>query len=264
MTSPETIPEGDPAWPPPPPGWRHDAPDPPEAFPVPFTILDGLGLVVWSIVAQLFVAVPLEAGGISLSEGGIGFLLAAIVMQMFTFAGVLVWLRVRDALSWRLLGPVRPGWGRVPAGIGVGIVGFLVVTLLILVIEAAAGGIAPPDQLAMESALGGGPAFVLGIVMAVVLAPVVEETIFRGVLFQAIRHRWGLFPGMFLSGAVFAILHTELSEPIYLVALWLLGIWLAAAFHRTGTLLVPILGHATFNGIAIGLAYLGSNGPAAT
>lgn len=254
--------DGDPAWPPTPPGWRHDAPDPPAAFPVPFTILDGFGLVLWSIVAQLFVFIPLEVAGVSLRDGGIGFLLAAIVMQLFTFAGVLVWLRVRGALSWRVLGPVPPTWRRVPTGVGVGIVGFIVVTLLIVVIEAAAGGVEPPEQLAMESALGSGPAFVLGVLMAVVLAPIVEETVFRGVLFQALRRRWGLFPGMFVSGAVFAVMHTELSEPLYLFALWLLGIWLAAAFHRTGTLLVPILGHATFNGVAIGLAYLGAGATA--
>lgn len=248
----------DPAWPPDPPGWRHDAPYPPAAFPVPFTVLDGLGLVLWSVFAQLFVAVPLELAGISLADGGVAFLLAAIVMQLFTFAGVLAWLRIRGGLSWRLLGPVRPTWGRVPIGLVVGIVGFLGVTLLILLVEAASGGIEPPEQLAMESALGSGPAFVLGVVMAVVLAPVVEEVIFRGVLFQALRRRFGLIPGLVLSGAVFAVLHTELTEPLYLLALWLLGVWLAAAFHRTGTLLVPVIGHATFNGVAIGLAYLGA------
>lgn len=264
MSDPVSDPvrDPDPAWPEPPPGWRHDEPAPPGAFPVPFTILDGLGLVLWSILAQLFVAVPLQLAGVDLQGGGIGFLLAAIVMQLFTFAGVLVWLRVRGALSWRVLGPVRPTWGRVPVGVGVGVVGFLIVTTLILVIEAAVGGVDPPEQLAMESALGSGAAFLLGILMAVVLAPIVEETIFRGVLFQALRRRFGLWPALLLSGAVFALLHTELADPLYLVALWLLGIWLAAAFHRTGTLLVPILGHATFNGVAIGLAYIGANAPA--
>lgn len=256
MTDPTTAP--DPAWPPAPPGWRHDAPNPPQAFPVPFNVLDGLGLVLWSVVAQLFVAVPLELSGVSLQDGGVAFLLAAVVMQLFTFAGIMVWLRLRGALSWRVLGPIRPTLGRVPVGIGVGIAGFLVVTLLILVIEAAAGGVDPPEQLAMEAALGGGPALVLGLLMAGVLAPIVEETIFRGVLFQALRRRFGLYPGMFVSGAVFAAMHLELAEPLYFVALWILGIWLAAAFHRTGTLLVPILGHATFNIVAMGLAYAGA------
>lgn len=257
MSGPQSA-GGDPAWPERPPDWRHDAPDPPEAFPVPFTVFDGLGLVLWSIVAQLVVAVPLSAAGADLSAGGVGFLLAAIVMQLFTFAGVLVWLRVRGALSWRVLGPLRPTVRHVPVGLGVGVAGFLIVTLLILVVEAAAGGVEPPDQLALESSLGGGIAALLGTVMAVVLAPVVEETIFRGVLFQALRRRLGLFPGMFLSGAVFAVMHTELTEPLYLLALWLFGVWLAAALHRTGTLLVPILAHATFNGIAIALANLSS------
>lgn len=248
----------DPAWPDQPPDWRHDAPDPPDAFPVPFTILDGFGLVAWSIVAQLFVAVPLRAAGVDLAAGGVGFLLAAIVMQLFTLAGLLAWLRVRGALSWRLLGPIRATARRIPVGVGVGVVGFLIVTTLVLVVDRMVGGVEPPEQLALEASLGSGVAVVIGTLMAVVLAPVVEETIFRGVLFQALRHKMGVFPGMFLSGAVFAVVHTELSQPLYLLALWMFGIWLAGAFHRTGTLLVPILGHATFNATAITLAYLGS------
>lgn len=255
--------ETDPVWPARESDWRHDAPNPPEAFPVPFTILDAVGLVVWSIVAQLLVALPLSAAGADLSAGGIGFLLAAIVMQLFTIAGVLVWLRVRGALSWRLLGPLRPTMRHVPIGIGIGVAGFLGVTLLILAVEATAGGVEPPEQLALEASLGSGAAALLGILMAVVLAPIVEETIFRGILFQSLRRRLGLYPGMFLSAAVFAVMHTELTDPLYLFALWLFGVWLAAAMHRTGTLLVPILGHATFNGIAIGLALLARSAGAA-
>ncbi len=38
-----------------------------------------------------------------------------------------------------------------------------------------------------------------------------------------------------------------------------LGFVLALAFHRTGNLLVPIVGHAVFNAIAIGLTLVAQN-----
>jgi membrane protease YdiL (CAAX protease family) len=39
----------------------------------------------------------------------------------------------------------------------------------------------------------------------------------------------------------------------------LLGFVLALAFHRTGNLLVPIVGHAAFNAVAVGLTIVAQN-----
>jgi hypothetical protein len=47
----------DPPWPEFPPGMRHDAGDPDEAFRVPFTVLDSGLMIVWTLLAQVLVAV---------------------------------------------------------------------------------------------------------------------------------------------------------------------------------------------------------------
>lgn len=245
----------DPAWPDPAPGWRHDAPDPPEAFQVPFNVFDALLLVLWAQLAQLLVAGPFQLAGVDLSAGTtVGLVIIAI--QVVTHVGLIAWLRWRGALSWRLYGPIRPRWRHVGIGVGIGASGFVIVTALIEMVNRTFGPVAPPEQSLMRAGQQGGLAMAVAALSAVVLAPVVEELIYRGALFQSLRAKLGLFPGMFLSAGVFAVVHVELAEPLFLAGLLVLALWLAAAFHRTGSIVVPIVGHATFNAISFSIALL--------
>jgi uncharacterized protein len=97
---------------------------------------------------------------------------------------------------------------------------------------------------------------VLAGIIAVVVAPIVEEVVFRGILFRALADRIGLWIGAIVSSAIFALIHIEvvLSQPVALGGLFMVGLLLALAYHWTGNLLVPILGHAVFNAASLGLA----------
>lgn len=81
---------------------------------------------------------------------------------------------------------------------------------------------------------------------AIILAPVAEEAIFRGVLYPAFRkrgHRWvGLWATAFLFGAI----HANLAAFIPLTFLAVVFTWL---YERSGNLLAPIAAHSLFNGI---------------
>lgn len=247
------VPEHDPPWPPRPEGWRHDRPDPPDAFPVPFGIRDGLLAVGWSIVAQVLVLAPLASSSIETTEGP-GLLLAILGSQVLTLGGVLWWLYARGRLSWRLLGPLRPRWKDLWVGLGVGVSGWLVVTLLLALADATFGPLEPPDQELLKRTTEGGVVTTVAIAIAVVGAPIVEEVIFRGLLFQSFRMRFGVFPAMGVSAFVWALVH--FVAPIYIVSLAIFGFWLAAAFHRTGRLTVVITAHAVFNLIAVSLSFV--------
>ena len=50
---------------------------------------------------------------------------------------------------------------------------------------------------------------VLTGITAVVLAPVIEETIFRSLLFQSVRRKLGLSAAMVIQALVFAYIHLE-------------------------------------------------------
>ena len=83
----------------------------------------------------------------------------------------------------------------------------------------------------------------LGLV-AIVLAPVVEETFFRGILYPALKQTG--FPRLALWGSalLFALIHFNV---VSFVPLLLLAIVLTLLYEYTGNLLAPIVAHALFN-----------------
>ena len=86
----------------------------------------------------------------------------------------------------------------------------------------------------------------LGVGM-VIVAPVVEEITFRGLLFRGFRQRWPLPPAAILSGLVFAAFHLSATT---LIPLTITGIAIAWAYNRTGSIWAAILPHAGLNAIA--------------
>lgn len=87
------------------------------------------------------------------------------------------------------------------------------------------------------------------------LAPVAEEMLFRGVLFNGLaRSRLGPWGAAIASSLVFAGLHADHSGPAQAI-LFGLGLWLSWLMIRHGSLRVPILAHATYN-LALSLALL--------
>ena len=87
-------------------------------------------------------------------------------------------------------------------------------------------------------------------VFILIEAPVVEELLFRGVLFGGLTKIMPVWPAMVLSGLVFAVIHVNAAT---LIPLWFLGIAFAWLYARTGTLLAPMAVHFTFNAINLAL-----------
>lgn len=90
-----------------------------------------------------------------------------------------------------------------------------------------------------------------------VLAPIGEETLFRGYVFNAMRltfKRWGIVLAYLVSALLFASIHifgvtqgaVALVVPIFFIALVL-----AWGMHRTGSLLPGIIAHALFNSVQL-------------
>jgi hypothetical protein len=100
-----------------------------------------------------------------------------------------------------------------------------------------------------------GPAFILLIVMTALVAPVMEEWLFRGVLYRAISEGTGepgsrraVVTGVVLSAALFALAHFELVQ---FAGLAFLGVVLALLVHRTRRLIPSVITHVSFNAVAV-------------
>ena len=80
--------------------------------------------------------------------------------------------------------------------------------------------------------------------IAVISAPVIEEILFRGILYPAIKRLDLPRTAVWLTAILFALSHSNTMTFLPLVLLALLLTWL---YERTGNLLAPILTHAAFN-----------------
>ena len=99
-------------------------------------------------------------------------------------------------------------------------------------------------------------ALVLLALTAVVLAPLFEELVFRGVLLPVLARWLGRGWGVVLSGFVFAVAHLSIGE---LPPLLVLGIGLAMLRLSSGRLLPCVVMHACWNGATfLNLILLGS------
>ncbi len=91
------------------------------------------------------------------------------------------------------------------------------------------------------------------LVLAVVLAPIGEEVIFRGFFYPVLKDKLGWRGAMVVTSLIFGFVH--LHAPTFL-ALSMFGVLLAAVYECTGNLLYPILLHAFFNGSSCALLLL--------
>ena len=91
-------------------------------------------------------------------------------------------------------------------------------------------------------------AVVLIVVASVFLAPLCEETIYRGVLYNGVREEKPVVKSVLLSALAFMLMH---MSPVQVVFQFALGVTCAFIMHRTGRLFPCILLHATANALAL-------------
>lgn len=85
-------------------------------------------------------------------------------------------------------------------------------------------------------------------ITAAVVAPLAEETFFRGFMFAGIRKRIGFAWAAIISAAIFAIAHLSTES---LVPIFLLGLMLAWLYHKTKSIWPCIIVHAAYNSIGV-------------
>jgi len=84
------------------------------------------------------------------------------------------------------------------------------------------------------------------VILAVVIAPIVEECMFRGALYGWLRSIFGSWISMLLSGFIFAAVHPQ--GVLGLVPLTAIGFFLALIREWRGTLYTSMFVHACVNG----------------
>jgi len=81
-------------------------------------------------------------------------------------------------------------------------------------------------------------------VKVAVVAPIVEELIFRGLILQGFRRNYNSFIAVFMSALLFALFHLN---PWQFPATFILGLLLGWVTIRTNSIILAILGHSINN-----------------
>ncbi|HLY09252.1 MAG TPA: CPBP family intramembrane glutamic endopeptidase [Planctomycetota bacterium] len=190
---------------------------------------------------------PLGAGTILLLTGSCDLLLLGMTWGCLCF---------RRGHGLRILGLVPPARSRdlfvLPlAGVLLAILGGLGADL---VYRLFSGGAPPPPQRTVQW-LGGihsAGLRILAILVVGGVAPIVEEVVFRGVVFRTLRERAGLFSSVVLSSILFALAHLDPDHALHLFAIGAVLAWIVS---RCGSLYPGMILHSAINLSALFLAW---------
>lgn len=133
----------------------------------------------------------------------------------------------------------------------------IAIAYIVLVVQAAMAGkhMTPPENPVHEI-IGGASSGVLVLLftLAVVWAPIVEESIFRGAIFRQLRARMGLLLAAGISAVAFGTMHAY-PLPLLLPVITL-GFTFALTREWRGSLVAPMVGHFLHNATLLTLAIM--------
>ena len=213
-----------------------------------------LGVIV-TLSCGMFLSGILEKVTLGLSPDQLKFVQMVVLIAFFQGAA-LIWIAVflrQSNISWRDAFGLRPASRAraVGAGLAVGVLVLPAVYLLQWVSEVVMellhlNPVAQAAVTELQSAALSVPEKVLFGVFTILLAPIAEEALFRGILYPTIKEaghpRWALWA----TSVIFGLMHFNMAS---LASLVFLAVVLTYLYESTDSLLTPIATHGMFNAV---------------
>ncbi len=223
-----------------------------------FVILLVIGSVVVTrgmaeVAVRLFGVNPSDMFGETMSTGkSVVVLLSQALVDAGTVLYLFLMLRARTSapfwpsIGWREMrgtGKIRESALHFLAG----------GALLAMLVTFVGGFLNSKGTLPIEELLKARVSVLLFGVMGVLIAPLVEETIFRGFLYPVIARRLGIAAGVAITGTLFGLMHAaQLGGAWGQIALLILvGVVLTWVRSRTGTVAASFFVHLGYNGLQL-------------
>ncbi|MCQ6277416.1 CPBP family intramembrane metalloprotease [Bacillus sp. V3B] len=86
------------------------------------------------------------------------------------------------------------------------------------------------------------------ILVTSIIGPILEEIVFRKIIFGSLYNRWNFFIAGLISSLIFAIAH---GEPEHLILYSAMGFTFAYLYVKTKRILVPIFAHVSMNTLVV-------------
>jgi membrane protease YdiL (CAAX protease family) len=224
-------------------------------------------VLVWSIVGVIAAARTGKGGGQGdLLQALIGLVPVALPGSLIA-GGIALLLVLR---SWRKrlgAGALRSllglSWGR-PRQVVNGALGGAALAMLILPLMGLVTHRPEPPDLITQLAGASNSTLRAWVISAVLLAPPIEELMFRGVLFGALANTWNIRAAAFISGGTFWLMHgPEFVHWPAAVAIGLLTIfatWLRVRSRLLGPSIAAHFGYNLVLATVISLAMVSGAG----
>jgi membrane protease YdiL (CAAX protease family) len=225
----------------------------------PFRITDFLLVYLVSIIV-----IGIGASLAAYSEREFGEFTFWLPLQGVGYAVGLVAVKLRRRTSWKAFGfPIE--W-KYAWGLATGVPLLIVVTIILLPLSAqltesnnlVTNSLEDIDNIVEVVAAG------LGII---IIIPIMEELIFRGLLQPALRRRLGAVGSVLGSALIFGIVHALNIDPgstqmglevaATVGGIFILALFLGWAREHTGAIGLPIFIHAGWNGLVTAMLLFG-------
>ena len=198
--------------------------------------------------SQRMTAQQLEEYMLSKPQVAIGSTIAVYALLLFFLYVTLAVLRGQpfwSTLGWRKLPLGNRGRSRNP------LVFFLISCGLSLLVFALSAVIKTPENTPIEEVFKFKETAVLFVAMAVLVAPLAEETLFRGYLYPMFARWFGVVPSIVITGVLFGLMHgPQLGGAKSLIAVMsFVGIIFTVARARTGSVFASYLMHLGYNSL---------------
>jgi membrane protease YdiL (CAAX protease family) len=184
-----------------------------------------------------------------------------VVLSFALIGFMAVQLRTRSrAPFWRTIGWRPLETGRVPraaAYVGLLASGFL----LSLFVEVVSNIFRPKTKLPIEVFFQDRRSALALMVVSVVFAPFLEETIFRGYIYPGLARSWGVPASVVLTGTLFGLMHAPQlwGGWLQIALLILVGIVFTYARATTRTVVTSYLLHVSYNSFLFLTFLIGSH-----
>ncbi|MEI3606173.1 CPBP family intramembrane glutamic endopeptidase [Pseudogracilibacillus sp. SE30717A] len=174
--------------------------------------------------------------------------IGAIVIHLVQLIIVVVFVLSKHQISWKNFGFRSISKQSLKHLFLWSIIGLILnATVLSLTALVWSGGSSKADTIQSTG-------FFLSIVMVAIIAPIVEEIVFRGVIYKFLRVKLGVPLAILINGFLFGINHAPSWELLLNAAV--MGAFFAYIYERSGTLWVPIIVHGLTNAAVTILFFL--------
>jgi membrane protease YdiL (CAAX protease family) len=101
-----------------------------------------------------------------------------------------------------------------------------------------------PSYSETSKAIASNTTSVLGVISIILVIPIFEEVLFRGLIFNELKKHLNIFVAIIIQGAIFALSHGNMLQAIYT---FIMAIVLAIVYDKTQSILAPMLFHVMYN-----------------